>query len=255
MGSQQVKLEQEHEKLQHNLEDILMELHRKSEFSEFHKLLLRDFTLQHRSYYLSIPLGFIEEHEHELSEELGSSNGIGIGIGIGIGMNGGNGNGSNSAACGNPGNQNGFFQIYSSKKSSTSRTKWDWSPSLTARHKKTSKQDAPSLTSSSSSGMGLNIRLNMDLRFLLTLLFIAGSSDNPYDSLFGSGSLALSAIPGDSHRLGLHCKSSKEFFHSLLSYIHRRLSAMNLTNDILTRTEEDDQSWMFPRFHVLSVGY
>ena len=114
MGSQQVKLEQEHEKLQHNLEDILMELHRKSEFSEFHKLLLRDFTLQHRSYYLSIPLGIIEEHEHELSEELGSSNGIGIGIGIG--MNGGNGNGSNSAACGNPGNQNGFFQIYSSKK-------------------------------------------------------------------------------------------------------------------------------------------
>ena len=137
-----------------------MELHRKSEFSEFHKLLLRDFTLQHRSYYLSIPLGFIEEHEHELSEELGSSNGIGIG------MNGGNGNGSNSAAGGNPGNQNGFFQIYSSKKSSTGRTKWDWSPSLTARHKKTSKQDALSLTSSSSSGMGLNIRLNMDLRSL-----------------------------------------------------------------------------------------
>ena len=117
MGSQQVKLEQEHEKLQHNLEDILMELHRKSEFSEFHKLLLRDFTLQHRSYYLSIPLGLIEEHEHELSEELGSSNGIG--------MSGGSGNGSSSGTSSNPGNQNGFFQIYSSIRSSTGRTKWD----------------------------------------------------------------------------------------------------------------------------------
>ena len=90
--------------------------------------------------------------------------------------------------------------------------------------------------------------------FFLPFLHRAGASDTPSDSLFGSGSLALSALPADSHRLGLHCRSSKEFFHSLLSYIHRRLSAMNLTNEILTRTEEDDQSWMFPHFHVLRVG-
>lgn len=138
-----------------------MELHRKSEFSEFHKLLLRDFTLQRRSYYLLIPLGLIDEHEHELNEEAGGSNGIGIGIG----MNGGNGNGSNSGNGGNPGTPNGFFGFYSPFKGTTSRTKWDRSPSITARHKKASKQDATSLNSSSSN-TGLNIRLNMDLRFL-----------------------------------------------------------------------------------------
>lgn len=162
MGSQQVELEEKHEKLQHSLEDIIMELHRKSEFSEFHKLLLRDFTLQRRSYFLSVPPGLIEERERDLSEESGSGNGGGGGA------PGGAGSGSNSGSSGSSSNsssQNGFFGIHSPLKNSLAlRSRSGWGGSVRPRLRKSPKQDASPLNSSSSSGVGLNLRLSVDFR-------------------------------------------------------------------------------------------
>ena len=135
-----------------------MELHRKSEFSEFYKLLLRDFTLQHRSYFLSIPLALIDEHDHEYNEEVGNGNGAGNGVSNNGGSGANNGNSSANSS------QNGFFGIHQTRKNSTTlRNRFNPYQKLSDRLRKSPKQDVVPL-SSTSSNASLNMHLTMDFR-------------------------------------------------------------------------------------------
>lgn len=68
IGSRCLSLVDQQEKRQREYEDLLMELKKKVNISDLHKLLIQDYSLQHRSYYLQIPLIVIDEHE--VSEDL-----------------------------------------------------------------------------------------------------------------------------------------------------------------------------------------
>ena len=68
IGSRCLSLVDQQEKRQREYEDLLMELKKKVNISDLHKLLIQDYSLQHRSYYLRIPLIVIDEHE--VSEDL-----------------------------------------------------------------------------------------------------------------------------------------------------------------------------------------
>ena len=68
IGSRCLSLVDQQEKRQREYEDLLMELKKKVNISDLHKLLIQDYSLQHRSYDLQIPLIVIDEHE--VSEDL-----------------------------------------------------------------------------------------------------------------------------------------------------------------------------------------